>query len=273
MIWNPNPRLESIELGEASVYTWKDKDGREQKGGLYKPPNYKTGQRYPLVLQTHGYIDEQFLPSGTGFGPAYAARALAAAGIVVLQLGEGEDCPDAISEGPCAVSAYEVAAERLAADGLIDPQKIGIIGFSRTCYYVMQALTTGSSLHLKAASITDGVMENYFQYMLDPEGSAHETNAIIGAEPFGAGLPQWLKRSPGFNLDKVATPLLVNTEGRGILLLGMWEPYAGLHYLHKPVDLIILNTDEHTLTNPAVRMASLVFDSLITVALLAALLA
>ena len=36
----------------------------------------------------------------------------------------------------------------------------------------------------------------------------------------------------------------------------MWEPYAGLHYLHKPADLIMLNTDEHVLTNPAVRMAS-----------------
>jgi hypothetical protein len=36
----------------------------------------------------------------------------------------------------------------------------------------------------------------------------------------------------------------------------MWEPYAGLHYLHKPVDLIMLNTDEHVLTNPAVRLAS-----------------
>jgi len=36
----------------------------------------------------------------------------------------------------------------------------------------------------------------------------------------------------------------------------MWQPYAGLFYLHKPVDLIMLNTDEHVLTNPAVRMAS-----------------
>ena len=26
--------------------------------------------------------------------------------------------------------------------------------------------------------------------------------------------------------------------------------------LHKPVDLVMLNTDEHVLTNPAVRMAS-----------------
>jgi hypothetical protein len=36
----------------------------------------------------------------------------------------------------------------------------------------------------------------------------------------------------------------------------MWQPYAGLHYLKKPVDLIMLNTDEHVLTNPAVRMSS-----------------
>jgi hypothetical protein len=36
----------------------------------------------------------------------------------------------------------------------------------------------------------------------------------------------------------------------------MWEPYAALRYLHKPVDLTMLNTYEHVLTNPAVRMAS-----------------
>ena len=36
----------------------------------------------------------------------------------------------------------------------------------------------------------------------------------------------------------------------------MWDVYAGLRYLHKPTDLIELNTDEHVLTNPAMRLAS-----------------
>ena len=36
----------------------------------------------------------------------------------------------------------------------------------------------------------------------------------------------------------------------------MWQPYAGLRYLKKPVDLMMLNTDEHILTNPGVRLAS-----------------
>jgi hypothetical protein len=69
------------------------------------------------------------------------------------------------------------------------------------------------------------------------------------------GLQQWLKLSPGFNLDKVNSPLMVVGEGP-YSLLTMWAPYAGLHSLHKPVDIIMLNTDEHTLTNPAMRIAS-----------------
>ena len=32
---------------------------------------------------------------------------------------------------------------------------------------------------------------------------------MIGAAPFGEGLQQWVKRSPGFNLDKVNAPLLI----------------------------------------------------------------
>jgi dipeptidyl aminopeptidase/acylaminoacyl peptidase len=256
VIWDPNPQLENIEIGAASVYTWKDKEGRNWRGGLYRPSNYKLGQRYPLVIQTHGFAESQFRPSGV-FPTAFAARALAAAGIAVLQT--GGDCPwETPDEGSCAVAGYEAAANQLVSEGLVDPEKIGIIGFSRTCFYVMATLTTGS-LHLRAASITDGVTEDYFQYMylVDFGSGQHaiDANSVIGAKPFGDGLQQWLKRSPGFNLDKVTAPLLVVGEGPVSLLL-MWGPYAGLRYLHKPVDLVMLNTDEHALTNPAVRMAS-----------------
>jgi dipeptidyl aminopeptidase/acylaminoacyl peptidase len=258
VIWDPNPQLRNIELTKASVYTWKDKEGRDQRGGLYAPINYKAGQRYPLVIQTHGFMESEFIPSGL-FSTAFAARALAAAGIIVLQV--GERCPHGtLFEGPCTVASYESAVEQLVSEGLVDPAKIGIIGFSHSCFNVMELLTT-SSLRLKAASITDGTMETYLEYMNMVDffslgnAFAHEFNSTIGAPPFGEGLQQWLKRSPGFNLDKVTAPLLVVGEGRWSLL-NMWEPYAELRYLHKPVDLMMLNTDEHVLTNPAVRMVS-----------------
>jgi len=255
VIWDPNPQLKNLEWGEASAYKWKDKEGREWRGGLYKPVNYKPGQRYPLVIQNHGFDESRFLPSGV-FPTSFAARALAAQGIAVLQAGAGSgNCKFVTSgEAPCFVDGYESAANQLVAEGLVDSERIGIIGFSRTCFYVMEMLTTGS-LHLKAASITDGVMFDYWQYMLNPERSSREANRIMETPPYGKGLQQWLNRSPGFNLDKINTPLMVVGEGP-VSLLSMWEPYSMMHYLRKPVELVMLNTHEHTLTNPAVRLAS-----------------
>jgi hypothetical protein len=256
IVWDPNPSLKTIEFGQARVETWKDEYGRDWRGGLYLPSDYKPGERYPLVIQTHGFTESEFQPSGV-YPTAFAARAMAAMGIAVLQVQE----PCAVAtpdEGPCAVSGYEAGINKLVSEGLADPQKIGIIGFSRTCFYVMQALTM-SHYHIRAASITDGQMVTYSQY-LETVGSVDDSvprqfDSVIGAQPFGAGLQQWLKRSPGFNLDKVTAPLLVVGEGP-LSLLTMWEPYAGLRSLRKPVELIMLNTDEHVLTNPAVRMAS-----------------
>jgi len=258
VIWDPNPQLKNFELGEASVYTWKDKGGKEWSGGLYKPSTYTAGRRYPLVIQTHGFLASHFVPAGF-YGTAYAARELAAAGIIVLQVQDDGCGGSTPSEGPCVVLGYEAAAEQLASDGLVDPGRIGIIGFSRTCFYVMETLTTGS-IRIRAASITEGQMVTYLQYILTigyfDSIIPHQFDAVMEARPFGEGLQQWLKRSPGFNLDKVTAPLLVVGEGPASLLFMMWEPYAGLSYLKKPVDLIMLNTDEHVLTNPAVRMAS-----------------
>ena len=140
-------------------------------------------------------------------------------------------------------------------DGLVDPKKIGIIGFSQTCYYVMEMLTSGS-VQVNAASVTDGPMADYWAFLSYGGDLAKMYVAEIGAPPFDRGLRQWLERSPIFKLDKVTTPLLVVGQGIPRSLMEMWAPYAGLRYLEKPWISFILNTHEHVLTNPAVRMAS-----------------
>jgi dipeptidyl aminopeptidase/acylaminoacyl peptidase len=251
VIWDPNPQLKDFDLGQVSIYKWKDHRGRDYRGLLYKPSTLKRGEHYPLVIQTHGFSESHFDPAGY-YPAANAARELATTGIVVLQVGDDNCATGTLYEEFCAVSAYEGATEQLVSEGLVDPEKIGIIGFSRTCFYVMETLTAGS-LHLKAASTTDGTMIDYWQYLAFAGRDADAR--VIGAQPFGEGLQQWLKRSPSFNLHKVGAPLLVVGEGR-VSLLFMWGLYAGLRYLQKPVDLVMLNTDEHVLTNPAVRMAS-----------------
>ncbi len=256
VLWDPNLSFQEISLGEASVYRWTDSFDRAWKGGLFKPPGYLARQRYPLVIQTHGFSEAQFRPSGV-YPTAFAARALAGAGMIVLQV---EDCPINATpqEGSCNVSGYESAVRRLVSDGLVDPDRIGIVGFSRTCYYVMAALTSGA-LKVTAASITDGVMLDYFQYMSSVDefdnDIAREADVMIGARPFADGLQTWLKQSPEFNMERVTAPLQIVALGRTSLLF-MWHPYAALRYLKKPVDLILLNSDEHVLTNPGARMSS-----------------
>jgi hypothetical protein len=257
VIWNPNPQLNDVHLGDESVFRWKDDTGRDWIGGLYKPADDVPGRRYPLVIQTHGFREKSFDPAGV-FPSAFAAQELAAADIVVLQV---EDCPLRITndEASCQLAGYKAAINELAAAGLIDPDRVGIIGFSRTCYYVMAALTD-PTLHLRAASITDGIILGYVEYMMSwnvgNNENARGEDIMIGARPFGKGLAEWLQHSPEFNLDKVSAPLQIVAIGRQSVL-PMWEPYAGLNYLNKPVDFVLLpGVGTHVLTNPAQRAAS-----------------
>jgi dipeptidyl aminopeptidase/acylaminoacyl peptidase len=87
IVWDPNPQLKEIEIGHASVYRWKDENGREWKAGLYRPIDYKVGHRYPLVIQTRDFSASYFESSGV-YPTAFAARALAASGVMVIQIGE-----------------------------------------------------------------------------------------------------------------------------------------------------------------------------------------
>src|SRR3984885_8919432 len=161
VLWDPNPQLKAVEFGEVSTWKWKDDTGRVWQGGLYKPRGYVSGRRYPLVVQTHGFQKQEFRPSGN-WPTGFAAQQLSAAGFLVLQV---PDCPlfETPQEGPCNVAGYEAGAARLASEGLADPLRVGIIGFSRTCFSVMTALTRGH-LHFRAASITEGFTMGYMGY-------------------------------------------------------------------------------------------------------------
>lgn len=255
ILLEPNSGLSLVRMGKAELYQWNDGHGRSWRGGLYLPPDFEAGVRYPLVIQTHGFESNRFVPSG--YAPtAFSARALASHDIVVLQV--DERCGASSEEMDCAVAAYESAVRKLTAEGIADPLRVGLIGFSRTCLYVMRTLTA-SRLSVAAASVTDGVTGSYWQYNIAAgffnDMHARDEEIINQAQPIGAGLQKWLERSPEFNLDKVAGPLLVNGLGPDSLTY-MWDIYAGLHFLHKPVELVMLNIDEHVLSNPRVRLAS-----------------
>jgi dipeptidyl aminopeptidase/acylaminoacyl peptidase len=65
VVWDPNRCIRAKQLGKVSVLHWKDESGREWIGGLYQPPDYVPGRRYPLIIQTHGFDEHRFAPSGS----------------------------------------------------------------------------------------------------------------------------------------------------------------------------------------------------------------
>jgi dipeptidyl aminopeptidase/acylaminoacyl peptidase len=253
-IWDPNPQLAALNLGEASEFHWKDKTGYEWTGGLVKPPDYVPSKRYPFVIQTHGFQANEFITDGA-FTTAFAARPLASTGIVVLQVPTRHDHMVSAHEAPDQIAGYESAIERLDADGLIDPEKVGIIGFSRTCYYVESALIKDPK-RFAAATLADGVDESYMNYMLFGVGRSHdEGEQIYGSTPIGDGLKRWTEHAPGFHLDQIQTPLRIEAIAPGSILQE-WEIYASLAKQEKAVDLIYLPDGQHILQKPLERLAS-----------------
>lgn len=250
-----NPGLAGFKLGRAEDVTWKDRSRRTWNGLLYSPVDRLPGQRYPLVIQTHGYADPgKFSLYGTGpgelalgLGPSYsvfAAQPLANRGIAVLQI-EDKDPPGVTgtpAEPQMYMATYEAAVEHLAAAGLVDPARVGLVGYSRTGWHVEYTLTH-SKFPYAAAIATDNFDGSYLQSLLL---WTDEYTTDNGGAPYGDGLKAWLENAPGFNADKVATPLRLQIESAGLeTILSKWEMFTRLRQLKKPVELYVAPDIEH----------------------------
>jgi dipeptidyl aminopeptidase/acylaminoacyl peptidase len=259
LVWDPNPQFKSLQIGEAFVYRWKDSTGYEWTAGLVRPSNYVPGHRYPLVIQTHGFFNEhEFLVDGS-FTTGFAAQPLAASGFMVLQMSDRTDrhMKPAAEEATSMAMAFRDVIDCLNRDGLIDTSRVGIIGFSRTSWYVETALIRFPRL-FRAATIIDGVDESYMTYLLfcaEYQPCRIDHDATNGGPPFGKHIRAWLDSADGFNLNEVQTPLRIEAIGP-MSILGEWEIYSSLSMQGKPVDLIYIAEGQHILQKPLERYAS-----------------
>jgi dipeptidyl aminopeptidase/acylaminoacyl peptidase len=257
LLLDVNPQFKDLEFGKVEEIKWKTADGNEVKGGLYYPIHYTAGKKYPLVIQTHDWFPDQFLIDGP-FTTAFAAQPLAGKDIMVLQAEEVISERSTAMETTANVKMLEGAVDYLNERELIDLNRIGIIGFSRTCLHVKAALVS-SRIHFSAASVTDGFDGGYFQYILSlPSGLgfARDIELINGGNaPFGEGLKVWKDHSPGFNTDKVRTPLRINALSKGHVS-GDWEWFAALSHLGKPVEMVVIEDGSHLLEKPWDRIIS-----------------
>jgi hypothetical protein len=254
-LWDPNPQLREMRFGQASPYEWKDDTGRAWSGILVKPVDYSPGARYPLVIQLYNYRNGEFVTDGLE-PTAFAARELADAGFVVLQVRKQ---PDTVTEQDPQINleGYVSAIERLSDEGLVDRTKVGVVGFSLTCWYVVNALIKKPEL-FRAATIADGLDDSYMQYMLfavDSYVLQRQMDQVRGSAPIGTALHRWVEGAPGFNLDRVRTPVRIEAMGPSSILQE-WELYSSLRLQKKPVDFIYFPNGTHIHQLPLERLES-----------------
>jgi dipeptidyl aminopeptidase/acylaminoacyl peptidase len=252
-----NPQFNGLSFGRVQSVVFNATDGHKVRAGLYLPPNYVQGQKYPLVIQTHAWNPKKFWIDG--YSPsAFAAQPLAAKGFAVLQVEEDLSKLSTLGEAPGEASAYEGGIDYLAGLGIIDRNRVGVIAHSQTGLGVQYALTH-SKYHFGAATLADPSDGGYFFYLsLIPALSTRYpmVEGINGGPPFDDGLINWLKNSPGFNLAKVNTPVREEAY-HPYSLFFTWEWFAGLSRLGKPVELIYRPDANHNLVRPRDRLTSL----------------
>ncbi len=253
MLLDPNPQFSELCFAQESKVEWKATDGHPMTGGLYMPPAYTAGHRYPLVIQTHAFDPDKFWIDGP-WHSAYAAQALAAQGIVVLQMGYDHVGHTTPEEAPRAMAAIEGAIKSLDEQGIIDPSRVGIIGFSRSVYHVAYTLTH-SKYHFAAATLADGVDGDYFQSVAFGATAAPFGDAVNGGPPWGPTLARWMEHSPLFNVGSVRCPFRLEAYDMNSVL-AMWGWYALLSRRDMPVDMIVLPHAIHLLVKPWERLVS-----------------
>lgn len=168
-IFDPNPQLENVALGDVSIYSWKTPRGQEVSAGLAKPPDFVPGRRYPLVIQTHGFFRDQFFNTGLRSNTAAAGRALAARDMLVLQVREPRNDSSGTWRGATerGTEVYVAAIDQLAREGLVDPAKVGIAGYSRQGAFVLKAITEAPERFAAAvvANTAPGTPFTYYTFL------------------------------------------------------------------------------------------------------------
>jgi len=252
-----NPQFSRLCFAKEEQITWQGTDGHPLRGGLYLPPDYQPNHRYPLVIQTHAFDPHKFWIDGP-WSSAFAAQPLAARGIVVLQVGGAADGRDSLyrstpSEAPRQMAAFEGAIDYLDRRGIIDRERVGIIGFSRTVFHVAYTLTH-SKYHFAAATLADGFNAGYFEEIAFRNVTS-EHNVVNGGPPYGASLPSWLERAPAFRIAALHSPVRLESYGMASTI-EQWEWFSLLSQQKKPVDFLLLPRGTHILVKPSERLAS-----------------
>lgn len=247
-----NPQQQEYNWGTAELFKWTAYNGKPAEGILYKPEDFDSTKKYPVLLYFYEKLTETLYnyqppaptPSRLNI-PFFVSR-----GYIVL-------VPDVTYEpGYPGKGAYDYivsGARAVASHSWADSLNMGIQGQSWGGYQVAYLIT--KTKLFKAAwagapvanmtSAYGGIrwesgMNRQFQY----ERSQSRIGATLWEKP-----ELYIENSPLFHLPAVTTPLAImsnDADGAVPWYQGI-ELFTGLRRLGKPVWLLNYNNEAHNL--------------------------
>jgi dipeptidyl aminopeptidase/acylaminoacyl peptidase len=226
------------------IVSWKSQDGAAIEGVLHKPVDFAAGKKYPLLVVIHGG------PTGVSravpFTSAiYPIDVWVARGILVLEpnyrgsAGYGEKFRSLNVRNLGVGDAWDVLSgiDALIARGMVDPARVGTMGWSQGGY-ISAFLATHDSTRFKAISVGAGISD-WMTYYVNTDIHPF-TRQYLKATPWDDPAI-YAKTSPITYIKQAKTPTLIQhgaTDQR-VPLPNAFELYQGLQDNNVPVKLIV----------------------------------
>jgi dipeptidyl aminopeptidase/acylaminoacyl peptidase len=247
-----NPQQSQYNWGTAELYHWKAFDGKPATGILYKPEDFDSAKKYPMLIYfyeklsdgLYSYTAPAPTPSRLNI-PFFVSR-----GYLVF-------APDiSYTKGHPGKDAYNYivsGAQALSKKKWVDAKNIGIQGQSWGGYQVAYLVT--ATKMFKAAWAGAPVVNMFSAYggIRWESGNNRQSQyergqSRIGATPWEK--PElYIENSPLFHLKNVTTPLVImsnDADGAVPWYQGI-EFFTAMRRLNKKVWLLSYNGEAHNL--------------------------
>ncbi len=243
--------LAPLALATVEGFTSKSKDGASVSNLLYRPANAVQGVKLPTILFIHGGPVAQ-----DEFSFDLSRQILSAAGYAVVAVnyrgsnGRGLEYSKIISAdwGNKEVLDILGATDYLVQNGIADPEKLGIGGWSYGG--ILTNYIIASDTRFKAASSGAGVAMISSLYGVDQYILQYENE--LG--PPWKNFDKYVALSyPFLKADRIKTPtqFMVGESDFNVPSVGSEQMYQALRSLGTPTELIIYPGQFHGITNPS----------------------
>jgi dienelactone hydrolase len=233
------------------LISWKTPDGSLSQGILYKPENFDSGKKYPIIFYYYQRLSDGLnacLEPGLSEGELNILWYVSNGYLVFTP-----DIYYTIGEtGQSALNYIESAAKYLAKMACVDRSRIGLQGHSFGAIETNYIITHS---HLFAAACSASGLSDFISGYggIDGGGSSSESQYESGQNRMGVTLWQrpdlYIKNSAIFTVNAVTTPLLImhTTDDEICPVANIKEFFIALRRLGKPVWMLLYGNASHSL--------------------------